>query len=373
MQALDKIEPLIETIYDAAVDPALWPSALASIADYVGGVAAALLSKDTAQGGACAHFHFGLDPEFSRRYEETYWQFDPTANLSRFDVEEIVSVANLVPYDEFVDGRFFREWAKPQDWVDSANVVLEKSATGVSYLAVIRDKANGLVDDKARQRLATLAPHVRRAAAIGKVAELRQAEASTFMNVLDGLSAGLFLLNTAGRIVHANEAARDILATGEVLWSVAGRLVATDGQVNQALRDMLAACERGDAANGTKGIALPIVACDGEHYVAHALPLTSRGRRDSDAATVAIFVRKATLIAPASSEVIGRTFKLTPTEMRVLLAIVEVGGVPEVAEAFGVADTTIKTHLGRLYEKTGLGRQADLVKLVAGFSTPLLN
>jgi DNA-binding CsgD family transcriptional regulator len=55
----------------------------------------------------------------------------------------------------------------------------------------------------------------------------------------------------------------------------------------------------------------------------------------------------------------------------VLLAIVEVGGVPEVAAALGVADTTVRTHVGRLFEKTGVKRQADLVKLVAGYSTPL--
>jgi DNA-binding CsgD family transcriptional regulator len=28
-------------------------------------------------------------------------------------------------------------------------------------------------------------------------------------------------------------------------------------------------------------------------------------------------------------------------------------------------------HLRRLFEKTGTGRQADLVKLVAGFASPL--
>jgi DNA-binding CsgD family transcriptional regulator len=64
-------------------------------------------------------------------------------------------------------------------------------------------------------------------------------------------------------------------------------------------------------------------------------------------------------------------YNLTPTELRVLLAIVDIGGVPEVAAALGVAVTTIKTHVSRLFEKTGVARQADLVKLVAGFSTPL--
>ena len=54
-------------------------------------------------------------------------------------------------------------------------------------------------------------------------------------------------------------------------------------------------------------------------------------------------------------------YRLTPTELRVLLAIVDIGGVPEVAAALGVAVTTVKTHLGRLFEKTGVARQADLV------------
>jgi len=65
-------------------------------------------------------------------------------------------------------------------------------------------------------------------------------------------------------------------------------------------------------------------------------------------------------------------YKLTPSELRVLLAIVDIGGVPEVAAALGVAVTTVKTHLSPLVlKKTGVARQADLVKLVAGFSTPL--
>jgi DNA-binding CsgD family transcriptional regulator len=104
------------------------------------------------------------------------------------------------------------------------------------------------------------------------------------------------------------------------------------------------------------------------------LPLTGGARRHAGeawAAAAALFVRKAELQYPSPPEVIGKTYDLTPAELRVLLGIVEIGGVPEVAAAFGVADTTVKTHLGRLYAKTGTGRQADLVKLVAGFAMPL--
>jgi DNA-binding CsgD family transcriptional regulator len=117
-----------------------------------------------------------------------------------------------------------------------------------------------------------------------------------------------------------------------------------------------------------------LIGNDGERYVAHVLPLTSGARRRAGityTAAAALFVRKAALASPSAFEVIGQTFKLTPTELRVLLALVDVGGVPEVAEALGVASTTIRTHLGRVFDKTGAARQADLVKLVAGYVTPL--
>jgi DNA-binding CsgD family transcriptional regulator len=63
---------------------------------------------------------------------------------------------------------------------------------------------------------------------------------------------------------------------------------------------------------------------------------------------------------------------LTPSELRVLFAIVEVGGVPEVADVLGISETTARTHVEHLFEKTGTSRQVDLLKLVAGYSNALL-
>jgi DNA-binding CsgD family transcriptional regulator len=82
-------------------------------------------------------------------------------------------------------------------------------------------------------------------------------------------------------------------------------------------------------------------------------------------------VHKASLETPLLPEAIAKAYRLTPTELRVLLAAVEIGGVADVAEALGIASETVKTHLGRIYEKTDTHRQADLVKLVAGYSSPL--
>jgi DNA-binding CsgD family transcriptional regulator len=84
-----------------------------------------------------------------------------------------------------------------------------------------------------------------------------------------------------------------------------------------------------------------------------------------------VFVRKAEIEAPSEPEIIARHFQLTPTELRVLLSIVDIGGVRETSEALGIGESTVKTHLHRVFGKTGASRQADLVKLVASFSSPL--
>ena len=141
-------------------------------------------------------------------------------------------------------------------------------------------------------------------------------------------------------IVHTNNAGNAILDAADFLRAVCGRLVASDLAINAALREILVAANAGDAALGVKGIALPLTAHDGERYVAHVLPLTSGARREAGLAynaVAALFIRKASLEAFSPPEVIGEMYKLTPTELRVLLAIVDIGGVPEVAAALGVA------------------------------------
>jgi DNA-binding CsgD family transcriptional regulator len=83
-----------------------------------------------------------------------------------------------------------------------------------------------------------------------------------------------------------------------------------------------------------------------------------------------LFVNRATLDAQASAEVIRTIFKLTPAEGRVLLALVDAGGVADTARSLDLAESTVKTHLARIFTKTRTRRQAELIKLVAAFTSP---
>src|SRR3954471_16698267 len=375
MKHREQLSALISVIYDGALEPARRTDVLERIAQFTGGHSSGLLVKHSPATSDNLYCYIGAHRESLQAYSEDYAELDATLELPAFGNEQVVSATDLVPYEEFRRGRFYRQWARPQGWVDVASAVIEKSATSSAFLSVVRHEASGMVDDEMRRRMALITPHVRRALLIGKTVNVKKAESACFADILDGLSAGMILVDAKGRIVHANAAGTAILDDSDFLRAINGSLIASDSAINTAVQDILLAADGGgDDAVGAKGIALPLTAHTGERYVAHVLPLTSGARREAGLAynaVAALFVRKATLKVYSPAEVIGTMYKLTPTELRGLLAMVVVGGVPEVAAALGVAATTIKTHLGRLFAKTGVARQADLVKLVAGFSTPL--
>jgi DNA-binding CsgD family transcriptional regulator len=369
-----QLSDLMSDIYDAALNPALWVGVLGKCAQFVGGPAASLVLKYTASKTGQLVFQAGLDEHYVQLYFDKYIKLDPnTTGQLLADVEQPVAVGDFMPYDEFIETRFYKEWSQPQGLVDAVSSVLEKSATGGALVLVFRHKSNGLVDDEARRCMRLIVPHIRRAVLIGKVIDLRTAEAATFTDTLDGISAGMFLVDGQGRIVHANTNGHALLADGSVLYEAGRKLGAHDPSAEHALHNAFLAAANRDTA-GSRGIAVPLMGRDREHYVAHVLPLTAGARRRAAAncsAVAAVFVHEAALKAPSTPEVIAKAYELTATELRVLLAIVEVGGVPEVAEALGIAETTVKTHLGRLFQKTGAARQADLVKLLAAFANPL--
>jgi len=255
---------------------------------------------------------------------------------------------------------------------DAANVVLEQSNSNCAVLLTVLSDPR-VIDDEMQQRIALIVPHIRRALHIKKAIDLKQSEAATFADTLNGLSVGVFLVDASRRIIHANNAGHDMLRADDFLRSISGRVVARNVQADQILGDVLA--DNCGGAIDAKDIALPLTAHDGERYVVHMLPLSSAARSGigmAYEAVAALFVRKVALHSPCG-ELIAGAFELTPAELRVLLTIVQIGGVRATSAALGTAESTVKTHLHHVFTKTGTRRQADLVKLVAGFSNPLVS
>ncbi|MGY8631199.1 helix-turn-helix transcriptional regulator [Bradyrhizobium sp. 14AA] len=372
MRGPQKLPDLVEAIYDAGLDPSLWNDVVTGIRDLVGGQACGLFSKDSISKFGVTHYYCGADPHYIQLYSETHSKFDPLTVLPPHG--QIVSIPELVNFDEYRRGRFYQEWMQPQGCSDAANVVLDRSNASCPVMMTVLS-GRRMVDPVMKHRLSLIVPHASRALLINRAISAKLTLATALADVLDNLASGIFLLDASCRVVHANTAGYALLAADDVVRSTAGQLVTSSAEANQTLRDAFASRAH-IAMVAARDRAIPLLSFSGERYVAHVLPLASVLRNGSDRAPDAVgalLLRKVALGGGSYGELMARTFDFTPAELRVFLSIVEVGGVPETAAALGIAETTAKTHLQRIYAKTGVSRQADLVKLAAGFANPLLN
>jgi DNA-binding CsgD family transcriptional regulator/PAS domain-containing protein len=367
------LSELIGLVYDAALDPTLWPRALEQACRFVGGSSGSLFWHDTATEQSAVLHLFNEDPRYTKLYFEKYLPLNPCFPAAAFvEAGEVCGSTDLIPFEEIVETRFYAEWMKPQGIIDALAANLEKTATSASILAVRMHEEDGLADIDDRRRLALIVPHFQRAVSIGRLFDQGKSAQAVLAQTLDNVSAGVFLVGPNGRLVFTNAPGRAILDEASLLIDRNGVLVATVPEAQRALRAALAAAENGNtAADGSGPISLS-TAQPGQWF-ASVLPLTSGDRQHTGAlhsAVAAVFVRRTSLANPPPLEVLAKVYKLTASEIRLLDAVMKVSGVKALAEALGLKQATVKTHLHNVFRKTGTARQSELVKLIAGFEPP---
>ncbi|MGY8631196.1 LuxR C-terminal-related transcriptional regulator [Bradyrhizobium sp. 14AA] len=367
----NRFSSLVGEIYDAAVDPALRSGALEQVSYFVGGCAATILSRDSARLSIEIHQHFGTEFRFRQLYRDRYVELDPLLDRHLDHVaEQPIGVTDIMPHADFLATSFYREWVEPQGAIDLATIALEKSDARTTILQVLRHRSRGTVDEAMRERMRLLAPHIQRSRIMGRQIRARSHTVDDLADVLDGLSTAICLLDADGRVVHANAACRQLFADANLLAMVGDRIVARNTQADKIFRSLYE-IDRGSGTHSATRRQIELAtSVDGQHYLLHAFPLKRDRSLPRDIAATVLLVQRASMLPVLAGDAIATAFRLTPSELRVLMAIIEIGGVPDIAARLGIAETTVKTHLGRLFEKTGAGRQADLVKIAAGFAVP---
>ena len=69
--------------------------------------------------------------------------------------------------------------------------------------------------------------------------------------------------------------------------------------------------------------------------------------------------------------VLAQTHGLTPAEIRVIERLTTGATISEAAADLSISITTAKTHLSRIFSKTGVSRQADLISLIHRLAPPI--
>jgi DNA-binding CsgD family transcriptional regulator len=146
-----------------------------------------------------------------------------------------------------------------------------------------------------------------------------------------------------------------------------------DADAHRELADAIAVAQRNEAAIGSAGIAVALGASGGEPSIAHVLPLARGDLRTRlvPQATAAVFITRAEDKPVADLQAVADSFSLTPAEARVLEHLAGGATIAEVAQDLAISLNTAKTHLARIFSKTGAARQADLIALVHRLVPPI--
>jgi DNA-binding CsgD family transcriptional regulator len=366
MGGTETVTTLIGDIYEAALDPSAWPDTLRKVNEFVGAQASGIYSKDAVRKTGVTHHYFGADPFYIQLYAESHARYDPLAIFPPSG--RVTTLPDLVSYDEYRRGLFYHEWLRPQGFADAVNVVLANCGLTQATLLTVLPGKSQMVDFEMRHRVELIVPHLQRAILIHGRLDEKQEESARLSETLDGLDTAIFLVNAECRVVHVNDAGKSMLRSARIFRLNGGRLAGSDAAAEQTLRDLLATDIQGYEARAS---VLTHRDRGEHHYIIQRLKLGTSSAQ-TPKAVAAVLVRKAGIDWGTAAKLIADAFGLTPMEVRVFVAIVELGGIPEAAAVLDVAETTVKTHLHRIFSKTGTNRQVHLARLAAGFLTPLI-
>jgi DNA-binding CsgD family transcriptional regulator/PAS domain-containing protein len=366
------LSELIGSIYDCALDPEHWDQTLCEVRDAFCAQTAQLGLMDRSRGRILIEKNVGMEPavldfqarlasEVNARLAEYYREtpLDEPNVFSRHLTPEVWETSPFV--------RYFRSFG----FIDSISYVLIWEPGHFSGFGIGRLARQGIITDREISLGGLLLPHLRRAVTISKVLDAQAIEQARMAETLDALKCGVVLTNGAGAILHANRAAERMFRLGRLAPNARGVLSAKLPAAAKELHNALRLAALDESAIGKTGLAIRLNEDEAPPHFAHVLPLTGSELRTRLApeAAAAVFIGAAQDEAE-TAEAMAAAFGLTGAETRLLESLLAGNTLAETAKASGVAVVTAKTHLDNIFGKTGVNRQADLIRLAERVAPP---
>ena len=353
----DAVLAVIEDIYAAAASFALWPKALERIAD--------LLGADEASLGAMApgSLSWILAPRTDESYMRSYGDFHASNHAwhaaAALGVGAVVTDRMLPKRERFVETPFYNEWFLPQGYRSLlGGMLIDQGGWRTVLMLPGRDDFGA----DAIRLFKTLSPHLARAVKLNIRLAQADADSELTAELLRQMLGAAMLVDADGRLLFANAAAEMLFRDGRGLGIADGIVTATDARQAGELAQSIAACAQGVSRAPTDKACVGI------------------GSGNPISLLIAPIRRRMPLLAPglpaaiifdagnsASQDVIQRLklrFGLTPAEAQFAMEICKGDGKAAAAARRGISFTTARTHLSRIFDKTGARRQAELVRLI---------
>jgi len=386
------ILPAIRYLYDAATDADKWPAFLQELALCFDAKGAHIVRVHPRDHVLSFSVLYGFDNDIRKlyggdgvdlrtaftRYEQHFGQLmpsDPRVQFLEQYPNRPLSCRSAISDAELHSSKMYQEVLARADVEYSLVVSVPEDDGTLIMFGVFRGKQSTYFNEHEVEAFGELIPHVKQAVALSEhLARVDLVNRIAF-EALDGIAMGILLVDENARLVHANATARRIIDLADGICLRNGILAAHAKDENAALRravwDAVAKVRTGEIPaaeamavsrlSGNEPFPALVATLWGNH-LRYGL-----GRLDKPLAVVFVTIPEEPQEAPA--ELLRRLFGLTLAEARVCERLVLGRTVEEAAKELDIATDTARVHLKRVFDKTGVSRQAELVAKI--LATPV--
>jgi len=367
---------VVESIYRASIEPEFWPQALTQVADHVGALGG-LIAYHAPAAGEDFMIVGRLREDLTGLYLRDYAHNPYSAAMMRAKPGVVYAAEQLADHDTVKKTAFYADILAPQ-MIRSQLVLGHPSLTrrdtsgGIAFQLSQRHAAD---IESATRRFSQLVPHLMRGVELALQVGRHQTGPRQVERLLDAIPCAALLLDRRGAIASVNRAAESLLAAADGLSAIRTRdglrlSAASEGE-RKLLALRIAQALRSAAGNESElGGALRITRPSGRAsliVLVIPLPPPSFALHAAVDGGSRAFVQIIDPLLPveARAEHLAMAVGLTEAERRVA-ALIGCGlTAPEAATALGLSLATVKTHLARCFDKTGVRSQTALAHLVA--------
>src|SRR5215471_10577897 len=358
-------DELVRLTYEAATDPSRWNDFLRLFSKTIHAPSAVFLIHDKTHRNANASGVIGVEPAWVKSYHEYFVTINPWLESNPFR-RGVVAVGEQILNDrELVRTEFYNDFLRPQDWFYSCGVLIAQDQLTTSEISAIRPRRAGSFTSNEVALFEYLAPHLQCAGRIhNRIAGL-ESGLNAATGALDRFPTGVVAVDSDAKVILTNRAADAILKRGDGLISRGG-LRAASRQETAELRIAIASvCSQWDSGTLKPEPVVRVSRRSGlKPFEVLVCPLPSQSSLRKGKAAAALFITDPEEGPALDSRVLRQLFGLTPAEIRLCIALSKGKSVEEYAREAGISSNTARTHVKRIYSKTGVRRQSELVRLL---------
>ncbi len=371
MSERDAFDRILGSLHEAALDDAHWPATSALIDDAFRANGNSLVFGEGRPEEGIQIFHAGFfyrgqrHRELEREYFDGYYPRDERVpRLRELPDSRLVPVRDLYTEKELKTSPAYNFLSRGHAQ-KGLNVRLD-GPSGTRIVWVVNDPVDADGWSSAQiESIRRLLPHIRQYVSVRQALAGTEALGASLDELLASTGTGVVQLDWRGRIVAANDLARELLRTGDGLFDERGFLLARSSAEDAGLQRLLARALPSFGGQGAAGSMTVRRSAAVAPLVLHVNPVDRReGEFRAGPVAALVLVTDpggATRIDPRS---VAATLGLTPMQSRVAALLAEGKTVREVAAATGRRVSTIRWHVQHIFTKHGIRRQAELVRLV---------